>query len=111
MEHIAAFMLLIACGDDLQVCTEQPAPALAYETVQQCELELSPAISAMASNSKRTFGTCVEVDPALFYEDAEIVWDVTAAGGLEVDIELINPEIASDLVARSEAPIQASRFN
>lgn len=111
MEHIAAFMLLIACSDDLQVCVEQPAPAIAYETVQQCELELSPALSAVARSSKKTFGKCVEVDPALFYEDAEIVWDVTAAGGLEVDIELINPEIDADLMARSETPVDANRFN
>lgn len=111
MEHIAAFMVLIACSDDLQVCVEKPAPEIAYESVQQCELELSPAISAVARTSKKTFGRCVEVDPALFYEDAEIVWDVTAAGGLEVDIELINPEIDSDLVARSGAPIEAYRFN
>jgi len=111
MEHIAAFMLLIACGDDLRVCVEKPAPAIAYESVQQCELELAPAINAAGSASKKTFGRCIEVDPALFYEDAEIVWDVTAAGGLEVNIELINPEIGSGVVARSSTAEETSRLN
>jgi hypothetical protein len=56
MEHIAAFMILIACSDDLQACNEIPAPAVAYETVQECEAELTPAmrtISAVAGQVLR----------------------------------------------------------
>ncbi|MCY0095273.1 hypothetical protein [Hoeflea ulvae] len=111
MEHIAAFMLLIACSDDLQACSEQPAPVEAYETVEQCRQDLSPAMASMAQLQKKTFGKCVEIDPALFYEDAEIVWDVTAAGGIEVAIELINPEMSIAAVAQAETPAKASQYN
>lgn len=111
MEHIAAFMLLLACSDDLQTCTEQPAPAIAYETVQDCELELSPAILAVGVPNKKTFGKCVEVDPALFYEDAELVWDVTADGEVEVAIELINPDIDGNTVASSQFSTHTTRLN
>ncbi|AKI00427.1 hypothetical protein IMCC20628_01714 [Hoeflea sp. IMCC20628] len=114
MEHIAAFMLLIACSDDRQACSEQPAPAVAYETVQQCELELSPAIASISQIKEKSFGKCVEVDPALFYEDAEIVWDVTSAGGIEVAVQLINPDMDINEVAQapqSDNQTPASRFN
>jgi len=114
MEHIAAFMLLIACSDDLQACSEQPAPAEAYETVQQCELELTPAIASISQIRKKSFGKCVEVDPALLYEDAEIVWDVTAAGGIEVAVELINPDMDNNQVAQApqtETQAPSSWFN
>jgi len=104
MEHIAAFMLLIACSDNLQTCEEYPAPALAYETVEQCEAELAPAVSTLSASRKKSFGKCVEVDPALFYEDAEIVWDVTQGGEIEVTLELVNPHLAIQSVARAEVP-------
>lgn len=111
MEHIAAFMLLLACSDDLQTCTEQPAPAIAYETMQDCELELSPALLAVDVPNMKPFGKCVEVDPALFYEDAELVWDVTAAGEVEVAIELINPDVDGNTVASSQYSVGSSRLN
>lgn len=104
MEHIAAFMILIACSDDLGSCAERPAPSVAYETVQQCEAELSPALRMSAAGSAKTFGACVEVDPALFYEDAEIVWDVTRKDGLTVALELVNPEMSISAIA--QAPYQ-----
>lgn len=93
MEHIAAFMLLIACDADLQLCREQPAPVIAYETVEQCERDLSPSLRMIASRADRVMGKCVEIDPALFYEDADLVWDVNQKGEIEVAIELINPEL------------------
>jgi len=102
MEHIAAFMLLIACSEDLQACKEYPAPAVAYETVEQCQAELPPAIRTISPSQAKTFGKCVEIDPALIYEDAEIVWDVTQEGGLEVNLEVINPHIAIQSVARAD---------
>jgi hypothetical protein len=104
MEHIAAFMLLIACSEDLQACKEYPAPAVAYETVGQCEAELTPAIRAMSVSQTRSFGKCVEIDPALLYEDAEIVWDVSREGKIEVSIEVINPHMAIQSVARADYP-------
>ncbi|MDF1606917.1 hypothetical protein PZ897_01870 [Hoeflea sp. YIM 152468] len=110
MEHIAAFMLLIACSDDLKACEEIPAPAVAYETVEQCEQDLTQAVHAMASREK-SYGTCVEIDPALIYEDAEIVWDVTQAGGIEVSIELINPHVELNAVARADSPASPTQIN
>lgn len=111
MEHIAAFMLLIACSDDFQACTEEPAPAVAYETLEQCELELSPAIRMSAARHDKLMGQCVEIDPALFYEDAEIVWDVTKDGEIEVAIELINPDVNLNALAGSVQQTTTSRYN
>ena len=109
MEHIAAFMLLIACSDDLQACREYPAPAVAYETVEQCRAELTPAIRAMSASQTKSFGKCVEIDPALFYEDVEIVWDVTREGGIEVTLEVINPHMAVQSVARADIAASANQ--
>lgn len=108
MEHIAAFMLLIACSDDLQACQEYPAPAVAYETVEQCRADLTPALRTMSASQPKSFGKCIEIDPALFYEDVEIVWDVTQEGGIEVSLEVINPHMAVQSVARAEFPANAS---
>ncbi|MBC7282013.1 hypothetical protein [Hoeflea sp.] len=111
MEHIAAFMILIACSDDYTTCTEQPAPAVAYETVRQCEADLSPSIRMMAAERKHALGKCLEIDPALFYQDAEIVWDVSAEGELEVVLELINPEMTVPAYAQSATPDDNRRLN
>ena len=102
MEHIAAFMLLIACSDDLQACKEYPAPAIGYETVEDCHSELMPAIRTMGAAQPKTYGKCVEIYPALLYEDAEIVWDVTQQGGIEVTLEVINPHMSLQSVASVE---------
>ncbi|MCC0035522.1 MAG: hypothetical protein H6887_09700 [Hoeflea sp.] len=109
MEHIAAFMLLIACGDDLQSCREYPAPAVAYETVEQCRAELTPALRSISASQTKSFGNCVEIDPALFYEDVEIVWDVTREGGLEVSLEVINPHMAVQSVAHADITASGSQ--
>jgi len=111
MEHIAAFMLLIACSDDLQACKEYPAPAIAYETSEECQAELMPAIRTMGADQPRTYGKCVEIDPALLYEDAEIVWDVTQEGGIEVTLEVINPHMALQSVASVEGRAPYNRVN
>jgi len=111
MEHIAAFMLLIGCSGDLQVCKEYPAPAVAYETVEQCEAELTPAISSLSGSQAKSYGKCVEIDPAMVYEDAEIVWDVTQDGGIEVALEVINPHMAIQSVASADYPATNSNVN
>lgn len=108
MEHIAAFMLLIACSDDLESCKEFPAPAVAYETVEQCQEELRPAMRTMSASQTTSFGKCVEIDPALFYEDVEIVWDVTREGGIEVSLEVVNPQMAVQSVARADVGANAN---
>lgn len=109
MEHIAAFMLLIACSDDLQACREYPAPAVAYETVEQCRAELTPALRTMPTSPAKSFGRCVEIDPALSYEDVEIVWDVTRESGIEVSLEVINPHMALQSVARADFAASADQ--
>jgi len=111
MEHIAAFMILIACSDDYKTCTEQPAPAVAYEAVSQCEAELSPSIRMMAAGQKHALGKCLEIDPALFYQDAEIVWDVSSDGELEVVLELINPEMTVAAHAQSGTTDESRQLN
>ncbi|WP_422370876.1 hypothetical protein [Hoeflea sp.] len=111
MEHIAAFMILVACSGDLNDCSEQPAPAIAFETMQQCEMDLSPSIRMAAGNGSRTFGRCIEIDPALLYEDAEIVWDVTEEQGLEVTVELINPEMSIQTLAQAPSNGHSNRLN
>ena len=111
MEHIAAFMILIACSDDLQACNEIPAPAIAYETVQECQAELTPAMRSLSASQAKSYGECVEIDPALFYEDAEIVWDVTRDGGLEVTLEVINPHVAIQSLARADHLETGSNLN
>ena len=72
MEHIAAFMILIACSDDYKTCTEQPAPAVAYEAVSQCEAELSPSIRMMAPGRNMPWANGLEnpIPAAVFYQDA-----------------------------------------
>lgn len=111
MEHIAAFMILIACNSDYETCTEQPAPAVAYESLQECEVELSPSIRMMAAGHEHALGKCVEIDPALFYEDVDLVWDVSAQGEIEVVLELINPEMDMQTVAQSSATDETRRLN
>ncbi|MBU4529216.1 MAG: hypothetical protein KUA43_18240 [Hoeflea sp.] len=111
MEHIAAFMILIACSDGYKNCTEQPAPAVAYETVRQCEADLSPSLRMMAAGQEHALGKCLEIDPALFYQDAEIVWDVTANGELKVVLELIDPEMTVPTYAQSATTDETRRLN
>lgn len=111
MEHIAAFMILIACNGGYDDCAEKPAPSVAYESVQECEAELSPSIRMMAARNEHALGKCVEIDPALFYEDAELVWDVTDQGEVEVALELINPEMDLQTVAQSSSVDDNHRLN
>ena len=111
MEHIAAFMILIACSDDLQACNEIPAPAIAYETVQECEAELTTAMRTISASQDNSYGKCVEIDPALFYEDVEIVWDVTRIEGLEVTLEVINPQVAIQSMARADQVETGNNLN
>ena len=65
-------------------------------------------ISASQDNS---YGKCVEIDPALFYEDVEIVWDVTRNEGLEVTLEVINPQVAIQSMARADQVETGNNLN
>lgn len=92
MEHIAAFLLIVGCSQDLSQCRELPAPQPVFETLQDCDAALADSSSAHAGSHPQLFAQCFEVDPLLAETDAEIVWDVTAADGLTASVEPIAAE-------------------
>ena len=95
MEHIAALLLIVACTDDLAQCREMPVPISVYETVEECEGDLQPSISLFTTKHPLVFGQCVQVDPAIEEEYAELVWDVKPDGTLYAMIEVPEVTIAS----------------
>jgi hypothetical protein len=95
MEHIAALLLIVGCSGDLKTCTELPAPASIFETYEDCQGELQPALTAAQGARDKVFAQCVYVDPAMEEQDAELVWDVTTTEGLTASIEAA----PSDMVA------------
>ena len=103
MEHVAAIMLLLACTDDLSRCEEFPAPTVAYETVQDCETDIAPAMREAAIDAPTILGRCLSIDPALFAEDVEIAWSITAEGELAAELALVNPDIPPTLYADASA--------
>lgn len=100
MEHVAALLLIIGCSDDLRTCAELPAPVPIYETLEECQSELRPALAASRGARPHVVATCVEVDPALEEADAELTWDVRPDGTLVASIG------APDLIIASNAPGQ-----
>lgn len=103
MEHVAALLLLIGCSDDLGQCRELPAPTEVYETVEECEVDLQPSISLFTTRHPQVFGQCVEVDPAIEEEDAELVWDVKPDGTLYAMIEVPEVMVAARPESRQKA--------
>lgn len=95
MEHIAALLLIIGCSDDLAQCGELPPPTSVYETVEECDVDLQPSISLFTTRYAQVFGQCVEIDPAIEEEDAELVWDIKPDGTLFALIEVPEVLIAS----------------
>lgn len=94
MEHVAAILLLIACSDDLGTCTETHGSQISYETMQDCDTDLPVLTHEINGRAPAILGTCLEVDPALVYDDAEIVWDVSEDGKLSGRIQAIgDPEL------------------
>ena len=93
MEHIAALLLIIACSE--AECRELPAPIPVFETLEECETERQPALSVYATRHPQVFAKCVEVDPPMEEEDAELVWDVAPDGTLEASIEASSVRVAS----------------
>lgn len=95
MEHIAALLLIIGCSGDLKQCDEMPSPVTVYETYEECQSELPPALSSFRGQREKLFGQCVYVDPAMEEEDAELVWDIGRDGQLHASIEAANAQIAA----------------
>ena len=98
MEHIAALLLIIGCSDDLSQCTELPAPVPVYEAVEDCNRELPDSLGGFTGQYGQLFARCVQVDPALEEEDAELTWDVHPDGTLVASIEIVpaNVMVASN---------------
>ncbi len=55
MEHIAALLLIIGCSDDLGQCKELPAPVPVYETVEECESDVSGSVRLFSGDYPQVF--------------------------------------------------------
>ncbi|MBB4184072.1 hypothetical protein [Sinorhizobium terangae] len=86
MEHVAAIMVLVGCMQNTTACREVPSPVVAFETMEECQALLPPAMGEVGKVFKSAYGKCAEVDPALIVESAVIEWAITPAGKLEVSV-------------------------
>jgi hypothetical protein len=102
MEHIAALLLIVGCSGDLAQCKELPAPIPVYETLEDCEADRPIAIRMLSETAQQIMAQCVEVDPALEEEDAELVWDVNPDGTLYASIEVPQVMVASQAHRRDK---------
>jgi hypothetical protein len=87
MEHVAAIMMLVGCGAANTDCREIAAPSIGFETVEECQALLKPALESLDGRFRVNYGKCATIDPALFLEDLTITWDVTPSGELNVVID------------------------
>lgn len=85
MEHIAALILLIGCNDSTTNCVELAAPTVGYETVQQCEEDVAPALRMAGKSYPLVIAQCVPVDP-LAEGDMELAWSIDAQGRLHAEV-------------------------
>ena len=99
MEHLAAVMLLLACPEDVSQCAVQPAPTVAYETMQECENTLAGRLLQPARGDDALIGTCLPVDPAEFAEDADIDWTVNSDRTITAQVVLVNPDVPDTVMA------------
>jgi hypothetical protein len=102
MEHIAALLLIIGCSEDLAQCKELPAPIPVYETVEECQGDLPIAIRMVSGTAQKIVAQCVEVDPAMEEEDAELVWDINPDGTLHASVEVPQVIVASQAPRRDK---------
>ena len=108
MEHIAAFLLIVGCSEDLSQCRELPAPAPVFETVEDCNEELPYSFGDFVDAYPQLFAQCFEVDPLLTETDAEIVWEVTPEGHLVASVEPYEPPevvVASNHARKEEETV------
>ncbi|OBZ92791.1 hypothetical protein ADU59_25350 [Pararhizobium polonicum] len=93
MEHIAAIMMLVGCAQGNIECKELPAPAVGFETAEECRQLLQPSINDARGHYRIVYGTCTEIDPALYLEDATITWDITPSDQLDVQVTFDDPAL------------------
>jgi hypothetical protein len=79
-------------------CRELPAPVPIFETVQECQAELAPAMQKFMNDYPQILANCIEVDPSMEEEDAELVWDINSSGNLIASVE----STSGVMVARNE---------
>ncbi|MCV9998658.1 hypothetical protein OE766_10400 [Pararhizobium sp. YC-54] len=91
MEHIAAIMMLVGCTQGNVECKELPAPAVGFETAEECHALLQPSLNAARGKYKIVYGKCAAIDPALYIEDATITWEITPAKELDVQVTFDEP--------------------
>jgi hypothetical protein len=91
MEHIAAIMMLVGCSQGNVECKELPAPAIGFETAEECQQLLQPSIKGAGGRYRIVYGKCAEIDPALYIEDATVTWDITPANELAVQVTFDDP--------------------
>jgi hypothetical protein len=96
MEHIAAVLLLIGCSDDMGACRELPVQTAIFESAEECEAEINPAIAGMTTAFPQIMGKCVPVDPAMEEEDAELVWNINPDGALYAAVEVPDVMVAEN---------------
>ncbi|WP_426229007.1 hypothetical protein [Pararhizobium sp. DWP3-4] len=91
MEHIAAIMMLVGCTQGNVECKELPAPAVGFETAEDCQALLQPSLDEFRGKYKIVYGKCAAIDPALYIEDATITWAITPANELDVQVTFDQP--------------------
>lgn len=105
MEHIAALLLIIGCSGSADSCRELPAPTTVFETSVECDEQLPVSKRQFEGRFDKVLATCIQLDPALEYEDAELVWDITPEGELVASIEPM-----TDYVVASNAHERAGEY-
>jgi len=89
METAVFLLLIIGCSDDLKNCEELPAPAPMYANAQECEGVLPPEMRRHAQQFPQVLAKCIEFDPALEEESAELTWYINAQGDLIASVERV----------------------
>jgi hypothetical protein len=97
MEHIAALLLIIGCSSDYRDCRELPAPTSIYETMEECQADLSALPASYRSSDRKVVFGCIDVDPAMEEQDAELTWNVTPEGRLVASIDPASPLVAATM--------------
>jgi hypothetical protein len=104
MEHIAAIMMLVGCTPGNVECKELPAPAVGFETAEECHALLPPSINDARGRYKIVYGKCAAIDPALYIEDATITWAITSAD--ELDVQVTFDEPATPVLVADKSDLQ-----
>ena len=69
---------------------------------RNAKADLQPSISLFTTKHPQVFGQCVEVDPAIEEEYAELIWDVKPDGTLYALIEVPEVMVASQPESRQK---------